>query len=657
MDLPPFHLFARAVEERFKALSGSELFVVDATGLFDTYLAAWPEGTNPIFRERTVHDCQCCKNFVRNLGRVVGVIGGKRLSVWDVEGLPEPYATVAAKMAAVVHQLPINSVYRTKERQYGADHNYDPVTNVRYDHFVGHIAAAHLTPKPDEARGKIGTAAAVLRRGLTELTASAFATVIDLIEAKSIYRGEEHLPAIRAFQALQRDYVAADDKELFAWANVDNRAALFRNTVIGTLLVDLSDGVDLEKAVKSFEAKVAPANYKRPKSLITPKMIEDAVTTLRELGLEPAIERRHARLSDVSVNNVLWVDNGVQAQMKDGIAGLLMEEVKAAPVDIKRATDITMDDFLATVLPEAKSIEVLVQNRHTGNFMSVTAPAHAAVEPLFRWDNGFAWSYDGEVADSIKQRVKRAGGNVDARLRVSLSWFNFDDLDLHCTTPRGAHIHFRDKMGILDVDMNAGGRISRTPVENMAFTGALQDGTYEFWVHQYAKRESIDVGFAAEIEFEGRLRQLTYDKVASGNTPLAKVIVKDNTVIEVSAGPSMRSSSASVDKWGVKTETLVKAKTLMASPNHWDGKAVGSKHWFFILDDCLNPDPVRGIYNEFLRPDLEPHRKVFEVLGGKTKCPPAPEQLSGVGFTAARGDTVTVVVKGTNLSRAFNIAF
>lgn len=30
-----------------------------------------PAGTNPIFRERTEHDCSCCRNFVKNLGNVV----------------------------------------------------------------------------------------------------------------------------------------------------------------------------------------------------------------------------------------------------------------------------------------------------------------------------------------------------------------------------------------------------------------------------------------------------------------------------------------------------------------------------------------------------------------------------------------------------------
>jgi len=72
-----FQHFAAAVEEKLDAMSKHELFVVDVENIFDRYLAAFPEGTNPVYRERTEHDCSCCKHFVRNVGNVVAVIDGK----------------------------------------------------------------------------------------------------------------------------------------------------------------------------------------------------------------------------------------------------------------------------------------------------------------------------------------------------------------------------------------------------------------------------------------------------------------------------------------------------------------------------------------------------------------------------------------------------
>jgi hypothetical protein len=121
----------------------------------------------------------------------------------------------------------------------------------------------------------------------------------------------------------------------------------------------------------------------------------------------------------------------------------------------------------------------------------------------------------------------------------------------------------------------------------------------------------------------------------------------------------MQSTASSQDKWGVKTETFAKVQTVMFSPNYWDENAVGNKHWFFILEGCKNPEPTRGVYNEFLagRLGLDKHRKVFEILGDKTKCPVTDNQLSGLGFSSTRGDVVMVCVKTGRAQKYYNINF
>lgn len=656
-----FHIFSKAVNDRFNMMAAAgELFTVDAGDLFETYLAAFPAGSNPLFRERTEHDCSACKNFVRNVGHVVRIEGDKVVSVWSgMDDLPYPFYAVAATMDNVVRQLPINGIYRTTERRYGAESTNElkDGTARRWNHFWCDVPERNRPGQPDKERGDANTAAQVFKRALDEMTIAAAETVLELIDAGSLYRGAEKRRPVEAFLSLKRAYDAAPDKNLFVWSNINNPVTHFRTDVIGTLVSDLSEGVDLDKAVRMFESKVAPTNYKRTSALITPRMIDQAVAQLRALGLESAIERRMARAADLSVNNVLFVDNAVRGQMRDGIAGLLMDAVKPHTPDLKHATPITIDDFVRDVVPNAGGIELLVQNKHVGNFVTLTAPVHAddAAAKLFRWDNGFAWSYEGDVADSIKQRVKRAGGNVDnAALRVSLSWSNTDDLDLHCVDPLRNHIYFREMRGVLDVDMNAHGPLIRDPVENLSWTrSVLRDGVYNVWVNQFSKRESIDVGFTIEIDCAGALHQFTYDKAVTGNVPCFDIHIRDGLIIGMVVNNGLVGGNASQDVWSVKTETLVPVDTLLISPNHWDGRTVGQKHWFFVLKGCKNPAATRGIYNEFLNPALEQHRKVFEVLGSKTKCQPTDDQLSGVGFTSARGDSVTAVVKG----RAYQVQF
>lgn len=658
-----FHTFAHLVHRRFNELSKHELFVVgdDNRAFEQHYLASFPEGTNPIYKTNTEHDCSCCKQFIRNLGNVVAIIDGKVETVWGVKGASAPYDTVAAAMDAFVKAQPITNVFRTAEGSFGAEQTKQLLEGgevKRWNHFYGRVENRHFTQLADKAKGDYRTAAQVFHRGLTELKASAFDTVLDLIAGKALYRGEEHLASVKAFQKLQSEYrkLTSEEQTSYVWANAMAPASRFRNTVIGTLLTDLSDGVDLETAVRSFEAKVAPTNYKRPTALITPRMVEDAVAKLNELGLEHAIERRFAKISDVSVNNVLWVDNSVKDQMQ-GIKGLLLPATATKAPKKVVAQDIGIDEFMTSVLPAASSVEILVGNGLLNNLMSLTAPMHADTGGLFKWGNDFAWAYAGNITDSIKEKVKKAGGNVtNAKMRISLAWFNFDDLDIHIFEPSGNRIYFGNKSNKLDVDMNAGGGRTREPVENVSWT-AVPDGEYQIQVHQYSQRERTDVGCVVEIENDGKLTQLSYKKPLQGMVDIAVVTVHAGKITGIVPAKDIVSGGISMEKWGIKTETFVKVNTLMFSPNYWDNNAVGNKHWFFVLDGCKNDEPTRGIFNEFLRSDLEQHRKVFEVLGDKTKCRPTDDQLSGLGFSSTRGDTVTVRVTSGTHPKTFNITF
>ena len=87
-----FNLFQTAVIQQFAHMKGQPLFRVDISKeeLWNTYLSSFPEGSNPIFRERTVHDCQCCKSFIRKMGGVVSIVGGRQVSIWDAADIEEP---------------------------------------------------------------------------------------------------------------------------------------------------------------------------------------------------------------------------------------------------------------------------------------------------------------------------------------------------------------------------------------------------------------------------------------------------------------------------------------------------------------------------------------------------------------------------------------
>lgn len=663
-----FKKFANAINKHFEKMADrGPLFVMELPeDLYTFYLLSFPEGADPIYRVRTVHDCVIDKHFIRRVGNVVSIVGDTIDTIWDVDyaDIPHPYDIVAEKMRSYIKTRgKIASLFLTKEKRFGQETSVGTSgasMGERFEHFYCSVPREHQNAMPDKARGEYATAIGVFERGMNEISADALTTVVELIENNSLYRGEENLGKLRDFQRLHSLYKTTHRKDIFLWGNASNQAvARLKNSSLGDLLIDLSDGVELERAVRKYDAKVAPQNYKRTTAPITESMIKTAMIKLHELDLESAVHRRHAKLNDISVNDVLFVDNSVAPRMKDGLEALLHSAVKPVQIDIKNAEDVHVQDFLQNVVPQCSSIQLSVKNEQFGNFMTLTAPIEPSTGRLFKWNNDFAWSYDGDVTDSIKERVKAAGGKVSGHLRVSLAWHNYDDLDLHCEQPDRSRVSYMNKLGILDVDMNAGGGNTRTPVENMIWQRNMKDGIYKVSVNNFAKRENVDVGFTLEVEHAGGVMHYTYDRaVGSKTTVLCVAIeVRDNRVISITPQPHMAGRQFSQEKWGITSNTLVTVDTLLASPNHWEGNAVGNKHWFFILKGCKNPDPVRGIYNEYLNSALEPHRKVFEVLGAKTKAPCSDDQMSGIGFSSTRSDTATVIAKGSQINKAFNIKF
>lgn len=210
--------------------------------------------------------------------------------------------------------------------------------------------------------------------------------------------------------------------------------------------------------------------------------------------------------------------------------------------------------------------------------------------------------------------------------------------------------------GKLDVDENAGYGKTRKPVENIIWVNErkMLEGKY---VNNFHCRESVDTGFTLEIEHNGEVRQFVYDKPVKHkeNVMVAEITYSKSKGIQIrELIPS--TSHSSVSLWNIDTNKFHKVNVMMLSPNYWDEQGIGNKHYFFMLDDCKNPEPVRGFFNEYLNSELTPHRKVFEVLADKMKTPYQEHQLSGLGFSSTMRNSVIVKVDGT-FSRTLKVNF
>lgn len=670
-----FKPFSQAVETQFALMqaSGNVLVVVDIepTVLWSVYLESFPEGTNPIFRERTEYDCNCCKNFIRDIGNVVSIGNTGIQTIWDVE-VPGYFQQVTDTLADLVRQGKFKSYYIPTETRVGQKTSKDSVNNITWNHFYATNTQSSIVKNLDKGSflSELHSTRDVFKRGLETLSLDASETVLELINQGSLYRGNEHKTQVENFISLKKEFDKLStplEKEIFIWSTAKKKRSTvrFRSSVIGTLVEDISQGKDLEQAVKSFENKVAPSNYRRTTAIISKGMIEQAQKTIKDLGLEDSLIRRYATPTDLTVNNILF--SSTIKPTLNVFEDLIVSSQKTAPKQLSKIEEISIDKFISDVLPSAEKLEVLFSNKHVNNLVSLVAPAHPENKNLFKWGNPFSWSYTGDITDSIQERVKAAGGTIKAPLRVSLAWFNYDDLDLSVVEPDGNIIYYGNRYsfskysgGKLDVDMNAGHGTSRESVENIIFPNKakIQDGTYKVRVHNFARRESSNVGFDIQIEADGSIHNFSYKKAVKHNiyVTVCHILVKNGTFEITNLEKDIKNSISSKEVWGINTETFVPVSMVMNSPNFWDNQTVGNKHTFFILENCTNPDKVRGFYNEFLSDDLIKHRKVFEVLGDKLKTESSKDQVSGIGFSETIRNSLTVRVTGKT-QRTFIIKF
>jgi hypothetical protein len=309
-----FDQIRKSVLDRFKDLTSSPTATlfnvsVDRDKIWEIYLNAIPEE----FRQS--NNCNCCKSFLRQYAGIVAIVNSEKKTLWDFDTDDEELSEAIKAVRRYIKSLPITGLFLNSFARLGTEKNPDRVRDVIWTHYYLDLPARFIMP---EARigpynGKAVDDKNVLKRSLEEITDDAVDTVIELINQGSLYRGNEFLPQVTDLRDLKKKYKPVPDhlKDNFCWVmsqSSSSSVSRIRNSAIGTLLVNLSEGMDINIAARAYTKVVDPTNYHRPKSIATPKMIDAAKARLEELGLVNAVLNR-SQLSDtrLTVANALFV--------------------------------------------------------------------------------------------------------------------------------------------------------------------------------------------------------------------------------------------------------------------------------------------------------------------------------------------------------------
>jgi len=713
-----FSEFSKKIEERFSDIQNNgKLFrsSVDGNKLWDLYISSFKKGDNPVFRdpESSTNNCNLDKSFIRRYGNVVAIDESyKIVTMWDlVLEEDDVYRSSCENMSKILKSAPIKDVFfetfdelndlpyeKINKSQIvyklGFESNFKTYTkeeaekfgvvtpgkSYQFFHFHGVLnkkfvdssGKSQATILSDYRQSKD-----VFKRGLEEIPIDTLELVRDLINQGSLLDGKTHLYKIEQIIPFKNEYekLSSKQKDNWCWVTSYNLPfSKFRNELIGTLCVELAEGVELNTACRTWNKRVDPANFMKATAPLTESMKKVAMKDFYELGYtDNSIKRRFATIDDINVNEILHSNVG-SGEVKT--ASVFDSVIPSKPTRHKRSQfdgieEVSIEKFMSDILPTCTSVEAFVENRMGGNFVALTTVDKES-KNMFKWSNPFSWTFRGNLAGKslIKEAVKGRGGNIDGVLNVRLHFPDTtNDYDLHLEEPGGYDICYRNVRkespfsGMLDLDAQGvdGNQTPEKRVENITYSdlNKMKNGSYKVYIVDYSGNR-FKADFFIEIEHGGEITSLKFDKSRSnGNTAEVCIIKLKDGEFKIETSEKMEiTSSNTVSKsiFNIDTNQFHKVNLVCLSPNHWGDNNSGNKHYMFMIDGCRSDVSLRSFHNENLNSELVGHRKVMEVVGLTSMLEPTEKQLCGLGFNATVKDDLILKLYGT-FKRTIKVKF
>lgn len=701
-----FQEFNKRIKEQFALMTKQPvLFRSKVSGhqLWDMYISSFAKEYDPVFRDpnSTHHTCNNDKNFIHRYGNIIAIVDGKIVTMYDTIPEGTPYYASAITMRAALLGEVIQDVFVESYDNLNRLLNYESTNKTQAEYKLGYektnkiytqaeaemfgvvtpgqVYTFHhfhvMLPKlfvdqsgksVESIQGSYRDDKNVFKRGLDEISVDTLELVRDLIKQGSLLNGDSYLSKLEAFITFAKEYKDIPSKEKDNWCWVKSHKlpyAKFRNELIGTLCVELTQGAEINQACKTWNQRVDPVNYMKATAPISSKQIADAKKFVEDNGYMESFDRRFATIDDINISEIRYqnVATGIKtASVFDKVAPSVSTQHKRSQFDT--VEEVSIEKFMTDILPTCTSVEAFLENRFDGNLVALTTANNPNSKQAFKWSNNFGWTYNGNLAgkSQIKEAVKGRGGKVEAPIRVSIHFPKTTfDYDLHCVEPTGREIYYSNRRqmqpssGMLDLDAQGidGHFAPEKRVENLTYSdiSRMPNGIYKLYVRNYSG-SSVPVDFTAEVEINGEITGLFVKTSPKKDVQLGVLKVMNGQVEfvpDLTYCDILESQTVSKKVWNLETNKFHKVNLVALSPNFWGDNNTGNKHYMFMLEDCKSDIALRSFHNEFLNSELLEHRKVMEVLGETTKLEPADKQLCGLGFNATVKDELILKLSGS----------
>lgn len=313
-----YELLLLRIRESFNRVAkGKEpLFRTSAQGLYQLFLSKLPETS------RQEYDCRACRHFMKRYGGLVSIerrTGETRPVMWAGE-FPPFFAPAVAAVAEAVKAAQVVGVFVTSLHKLGV-----PQSST-WAHMHVTVPPPRIFDSPTRTAGQEAAEKrqdqALLARAVKKYSLATVQAAVALLEGDELYRAEKVAGPVRwLLRVLTTLGEGSRAGQPGAQANTLWHCAAtapagychVASSTAGTLLDDLAAGLKEDAVKRRFAEKMRPTQYQRPSAAPGEQNVKRAEDIVAQLGLETALQRRFARLDELSP---LWVPDSPRAEEK-----------------------------------------------------------------------------------------------------------------------------------------------------------------------------------------------------------------------------------------------------------------------------------------------------------------------------------------------------
>ncbi|MFW9801185.1 MAG: hypothetical protein ACFFFC_00910 [Candidatus Thorarchaeota archaeon] len=367
------------------------LFTTNATDLFQMFLDGLPE------KERQHHNCRTCRQFVETYGNLVtigGTTGMINPIMWRFPKV-NLYIESFKRIREYVSKSKVTGIFVSANSEWGTPCNSSEKSPVGEFHHMSVTPPASIVFKnclltPEQKMAEKREEYSMLIRSLKQFSMEDAMQAERILASETLYRDEKCLEGARWFHSVTKIFRSeySHVRNNLIWRKVAEAPPGFchvKNTMVGTLLQDIKDGLSFETIKRRFDEKMHPLKYQRPQ--VPPKEgnIKQAEKVVKHSGSSKALERRFARLEEIQT---IWTPKVTKVQKQDNsVFGHLTSKNKnksSKSIELPTVT-MTWEKFSRAVLPIADQIEFYVPYERRSYIALITA-VHPDAPPILQWD-------------------------------------------------------------------------------------------------------------------------------------------------------------------------------------------------------------------------------------------------------------------------------